>query len=49
VYEKGFEPDADDDFEVVLQRPLDVLVEVEFYVGRQMRLHENQIHEILVL
>jgi hypothetical protein len=26
---KDFEPDADDDFEVVLERPLDVLVEVE--------------------
>jgi hypothetical protein len=38
VQRKNFEPDADHDFEVVLERPLDVLVEVEMGVWRQMRL-----------
>ena len=31
-------PDANDDFEVVLHGPLDVLVEVELAVLRQVRL-----------
>jgi hypothetical protein len=32
------EADANDNFEVVLQRPLDVFVEVELAILRQMRL-----------
>jgi hypothetical protein len=47
--EKGFEPDAHDDLEVILERPFDVLVEVEFGVGRQMCLRKNKnVHEILL-
>lgn len=34
-------PDANDDFEVVLQGPLDVLLEVELGAGRQMVLQRS--------
>lgn len=35
-------PDANDDFEVVLQGPLDVLLEVELGAGRQMVLQRSK-------
>jgi hypothetical protein len=37
--DRGEVPDANDDFEVVLQRPLDILLEIELSIGRQMSLH----------
>jgi hypothetical protein len=35
-------PDANDDFEVVLQGPLDVLLEIELSDGRQMILQRRK-------
>jgi len=39
-------PDANDDFEVVLQGPLDVLLEIELSVGRQMILQTRKHHHV---